>query len=102
MRVERDEMSPDRTKVSGCCISPTSTRAVDDDVATDPERRACMNRVRHDRVRHLRTGRIARALCRDAARVQEHPSDTRGSRSVHAPIRRRAQHHVDSKAHARG
>ena len=102
MRVERDETSLDRTKVSGCCISPTSTRAVDDDVATDPERCACRNRVRHDRVRHLRTGRIARALCRDAARVQEHPSDTRGSRSVHAPIRRRAQHHVDAKAHARG
>ena len=102
MRVERDETNPGRTKVSGCCISPTSTRAVDDDVATDPERRACRNRVRHDRVRHLRAGRIARALCRDAARVQEHQSDTRGSRSVHAPIRRRAQHNVDSEAHARG
>ena len=51
MRVERDETNPGRTKVSGCCISPTSTRAVDDDVATDPERRACRNRVRHDRVR---------------------------------------------------
>ena len=61
-----------------------------------------LNRVRHDRVRHLRTGRIARALCRDAARVQEHQSDTRGSRSVHAPIHRRAQHNVDSEAHARG
>ena len=58
MRVERDETSPGRTKVSGCCISPTSTRAVDDDVATDPERRACRNRFRHDRVQHLRTGRI--------------------------------------------
>ena len=34
--------------------------------------------------------------------VQEHPSDTRGSRPVHAPIRRRAQHHDDSEAHARG
>ena len=66
MRVERDETRSDRTKVSGCCISPTATRAVDDDIATDPERRACRNRVRHERVRHLRTGRIARALCRDA------------------------------------
>ena len=62
MRVERDETSPGRTKVSGCCISPTSTRAVDDDVATDSEWRACRNRVRHDRVRHLRTGRITRAI----------------------------------------
>ena len=102
MRVERDETNPGRTKVSGCCISPTSTRAMDDDVATDPERSACRNRVRHDRVRHSRTGRIARALCRDAARVQEHQSDTRGSRSVHAPIRRRAQHNEDSATHARG
>ena len=39
--------------------------------------------------------------CRDAASVQEHPSDTRRSRTVHAPIRRRAQHHDDSEAHAR-
>ena len=30
------------------------------------------------------------------------PSDMRGSRPVHAPIRRRAQHHDDSEAHARG
>ena len=99
MRVEIDETRSDLSKVSVCCISPTSTRAMD---ATDPERRACRNRVRHDRVRHLRIGRIARTLCREAARIQQHPSDTRGSRSVHAPIRRIAQHHVDSKAHARG
>ena len=33
----------------------------------------------------MRTGSIARTLCRDAARVQEHPSDTRRSRTVHAP-----------------
>ena len=101
MRVERDETRSTRKTVSGRCISPTSTRSVDDDVATDPERCACRNRVRHDRVRHSRAGRTARALCRDAARVQEHPSDTRGSRSVHASIRRRAQHHDDSEAHAR-
>ena len=102
MRVERDETRSGRKTVSGCCISPTSTRAVDDDVATDTERRACRNRVRYDRVRHLRTGRIALALCRDATHVQELPSDTRGSRTVHASIRRRAQHHVDSETHARG
>ena len=59
MRVERDETRSGRKTVSGCCISPTSTRAVDDDVTTDPERCACRNRIRHDRVRHLRTGRIA-------------------------------------------
>ena len=102
MRVERDETRSGRKKVSGCCISPKSTHAVDDDVATYPERRACRNRVRHDRVRHLRTGRIARAFCRDATRVEVHPSETRGTRSVHVPIRRRAQHHDDSEAHARG
>ena len=56
MRVERDETRSGRKKVSGCCISPTPTRTVDDDIATDPKRRACRNRVRHDRVRHLRTG----------------------------------------------
>ena len=102
MRVERDETRSARKTVSGRCISPTSTRSVDDDVATDPERRARWNRVRHDRVGHSRAGRTARALCRDAARVQEHPSDARGSRSVHASIRRSAQHHDDSEAHARG
>ena len=46
--VERDEKRSGRKKVSGCCISPTPTRAVDDDVATDPDRRACRNRVRYD------------------------------------------------------
>ena len=103
MRVERDETRSDRKTVFGRCVSSTSsTRSVDDDVATDPERCARGNRVRHDRVRHSRTGRTARALCRDAARVQEHPSDARGSRSVHAPIRRISQHHDDSEAHARG
>ena len=50
MRVERDETRSARKTVSGRCISPTSTRSVDDDVATDPERRARWNRVRHDRV----------------------------------------------------
>ena len=79
MRVERDETRSARKTVSGRCISPTSTRSVDDDVATDLERCARWNRVRHDRVRHSRAGRTARALCRDAAHVQEHPSDARGS-----------------------
>ena len=103
MRVEtRDEKRSDREKVSGCCISATTPRAVDDDVATDPERRACRNRVRTDRVQRLRTGNIALAHCRDAARVQEYPSDPRRSRPVHAPIRRRAQHHGDSAKHAHG
>ena len=37
MRVERDEKRSGREKVSGCCISATTTRAVDDDVATDPD-----------------------------------------------------------------
>ena len=41
MRVERDETRSGRKTVSGRCISTTTTRAVDDDVATDPERRAC-------------------------------------------------------------
>ena len=39
MRVERDEKRSGREKVSGCCLSATTPRAVDDDVATDPERR---------------------------------------------------------------
>ena len=30
--------------MSGCCISAMTTRAMDADVATDPERRACRNR----------------------------------------------------------
>ena len=59
MRVERDEKRYDREKVSGCCLSSATTRAVDDDVTTDPDRRACRNRVRCDRVRRLRAGRIA-------------------------------------------
>ena len=40
MRVERDEKRSFREKVSGCCLSTTTPHAVDDDVATDPERRA--------------------------------------------------------------
>ena len=103
MRVEKDETRSARKTVSGRRVSATtSTRSVDDDSATDPERRARRNRVRHDRVRHLRAGRTARSLCRNAARVQEHQSGTRGSRSVHASIRRRAQHNDDSETHARG
>ena len=103
MRVEKDETRSARKTVSGSCVpTTTSTRSVDDDFATDPEWRARRNRVRHARVRHLRAGRTARSLCRDAARVKEHQSDTRGSRSVHASIRRRAQHHDDSETHARG
>ena len=39
MRVERDEKRSGREKVSGCRLSATTPRAVDDDVATDPERR---------------------------------------------------------------
>ena len=46
MRVEGDETNTGRTQVCGCSISPTSTRAMDDDVTTDPERSACRNRVR--------------------------------------------------------
>ena len=97
VRVEKDETRSSRKTVSGRRVpttTTTSTRSVDVDFATDPERRARRNRVRHDRVRHLRAGRTAQSLCRDAARVQEHQSDTRGSRSVHASIRRRAS--VDS------
>ena len=37
MRVEREEKRSGRENVSGCCISATTTRAVDDDVATDPD-----------------------------------------------------------------
>ena len=40
MRVERDEKRSGREKVSGCYLSTTTPRAVDDDVATNPERRA--------------------------------------------------------------
>ena len=50
MRVERNEKRSGREKVSGCCISATTTRTMDNDVATDPERRAYRNRVRSDRV----------------------------------------------------
>ena len=50
MRVERDEKRSGCEKVSGCCISATTSRTIDDDVATDPERRAYRNRVRSDRV----------------------------------------------------
>ena len=50
MRVEKDETRSCREKVSGCCISATTSRTMYDDVATDPERRACRNRVRSDRV----------------------------------------------------
>ena len=39
MRVERDEKRSGREKVSGCRLSATTPPAVDDDVATDPERR---------------------------------------------------------------
>ena len=37
-------------KVSGCCISATTSCTMDDDVATYPEWRACRKRVRSDRV----------------------------------------------------
>ena len=50
IRVEIYEKRPGREKVSGCCISPATTRAVDDDVSTDPNRLACRNGVRNDRV----------------------------------------------------
>ena len=51
MRVERGEKRSGRETVSGCCISATTSRAMDDDVADpDPERRAYRNRVRSDRV----------------------------------------------------
>ena len=43
MRVERDETRSCREKVSGCCISATTSCKMDDDVATDPEWRACRN-----------------------------------------------------------
>ena len=49
MRVERDEKRSGRETLSGC-ISTTTPSAADDDVATDPEWRACRNRVRTDRV----------------------------------------------------
>ena len=41
-------------------------------------------------------------LFRDAADLQEHDGDARRHRSVHAAIRRRARHHVDTASHARG
>ena len=50
MRAERDEKRTGREKVSGCCISATTTRAMDDDVAKDPSRCAYRKRVRSDRV----------------------------------------------------
>ena len=61
------------------------------------------------RRRHAGTvfGLIECDLCvpealREHFAVQEHPSDTRRSRTVHAPIRRGAKHHGDSETHARG
>ena len=39
MLVEREEKRSGREKVSGCRLSATTLRAVDDDVATDLERR---------------------------------------------------------------
>ena len=54
MRVERYEKRFE--KVSGWYISSAKTRAVDDDVTPDHERRECLNRVRNDRARRLRTG----------------------------------------------
>ena len=47
---EWKEMRRDREKVSGYCISTTASCTMDDDVTTDPEWRACRNRVRYDRV----------------------------------------------------
>ena len=43
MRVERDEKRYGRENVSGCCLSSATTRAVDDDVKTYPDRRAYRN-----------------------------------------------------------
>ena len=40
MRVERDVKRPGSEKLSGCCLSSATTRAVDDDVTTNPEWRA--------------------------------------------------------------
>ena len=40
MRVERVEKTSVREKVSGCCLSTTTPRAVDDEVVTDRQRRA--------------------------------------------------------------
>ena len=51
MRLERYEKRSCRKKVSGCCISSATARAVDDDVTADPDRRACRHRVRYGRVR---------------------------------------------------
>ena len=65
MRVERDEKSYGREKVSGCCLSSATTRALFYDFTTALDRRVCRNRVQYDRVRRLRTGSIACALCRD-------------------------------------
>ena len=45
---------------------------------------------------------VPEALREHFARVQEHPYDALPSRSIHAPLPRRAQHHGDSTAHARG
>ena len=39
MRVVKDEKRSGHEKVSGCRLSATTPRAVDDDVATDSERR---------------------------------------------------------------
>ena len=50
MRVEREEKRSGREKVYGCCISATTSRAMDDDVATDPGWRAYLNLVRSERV----------------------------------------------------
>ena len=62
MRVERDENRSSREKVYECCLSTTTPRAVDDDVATDPERRACQNRIRTDRIRYMGTGNMTCAF----------------------------------------
>ena len=102
MQLERYEKRSVRENVYGCCISSATTRTVDDYVTTDPDRSACRNRFRIDRMRRSRTGSITCELCRDAARVQEHPSDARRCRSVHAPILRRTRHHGESAGHCRG
>ena len=98
MRVERDEKRSGREK----CLDAVFRRRRHARWTMTSQQIMSGVRAGTDRMRFLRTGRIARALCRDAARVQEHPSDTRRSRSVHAPIRRRTPHHDDSATHARG
>ena len=103
MSVERREKICGGETVPGRRVSSsTTTRAMERDATSDIDRLASRYPVRHDRVRRSRTGRIARAVRRDAARVQERRPDSRRSQSFHASLRQRSRHQDSSATHSRG